>query len=148
VGTVRFAYRAQFGVSNLIYNIFKLVNPNTTSTAGTIYDDIETALGYGFYVGLVLFFIAVGILIWDSFRKKPEEKTISKEIIVALDFSKMTPKQIAEFMDRLKDMSSAQIETLLGGQYAEAIKKATKHTKEKAEISSKTQKEGKKGRKT
>jgi 2-polyprenyl-3-methyl-5-hydroxy-6-metoxy-1,4-benzoquinol methylase len=131
----------------VIYYLVKLVNPNTIATAGTINDSIKTFLGYAFYVSFVLFFVAMGILIWDFFRKKPdEERTISKEVIVALDFSKMTTKQIAAFMDRLKDMSSAQIETLLGGQYAEAIKDITRHTKGKeTKTSGATKKEGKKG---
>jgi len=144
--TVQFAAFAKFGVSNLIHGIIKFINPNTVSTPGTIYTCIQTFLGYMFYVALILLFVVAGIIIWDFFRKKPEEAVISKEIIFALDFAKMTPKQIAAFMDRVKDMSSAQIETFFGGQYLEVIKEATKHTKIKTiETPSKTKKENKKG---
>ncbi|MCJ7654120.1 MAG: hypothetical protein MUO97_02270 [Dehalococcoidia bacterium] len=100
-----------------------------------------------FYVSIGLIAISVIILAIDFFQKK-EEETIRTGITTVIDFAKMTPEQIAQFMDRVKDMSSAQIETLLGGQYAKTIKEAKRHTGGKAtKISSKTKKEGKKGRK-
>jgi len=136
------------GVSNVIYEIVKFANPNTTSTAGTVYAHIETFLGCMFYVSFVLLVVALGIFIWDFFREKEEEKSMPTGATITLDFTRMTPKQISDFMDRLKDMSSAQIGTLLGGQHAKAIKETVKHAKEKGKASSKAEREKKGSGKT
>lgn len=89
----------------------------------TIPMSVETAIWtYGAAL-LVFFFIFTWIAYTVKYFKKRDVKSNkdtdeniaipTMEIKIILDFTKMTPKQIAVFMKELKDMSSAQIETLL-----------------------------------
>jgi hypothetical protein len=95
-------------------------------------------------VGIIISILFFGfitwifIFLWQRAKSLPEvpevypdTETDVKKIEIILDFAKMTPKQIAEFMDRLKDMSSAQIETFFEEHYAKTVKEETKHTKGK-----------------
>lgn len=55
-----------------------------------------------------------------------DKPTIRKTININLDFTAMDSGQLDMMMKHLKDMSSAQIETLLGGHHAAEIRDTTK----------------------